>query len=307
MMTSAPPNLPQNYTLSDVENLSSTSAYYQTQAQFSTIRQQAIQQAAQALGMQAALSYESTQIDTILEAQSDVLYRIFDFNQVMYQHNVLPPVLDKANHQVNIDPQGDTIRIAGVTYRILAPVRFVTAPPTWRDYLWMSYPPPQLPYQELLPQNSQEQQLWQTNVDLGWSQGINQAVAIFNINLSTMSRDFDGMLLYKELLLQNMVSPYHLSQQHAGITGTSTNMVIDDETMQITDQPQLQLHSKFWNAAPIDTQVPVVAPTSSIPNASVENTLSHADNKTSVPAKNSATAAAASVPAGAQSTGAAGE
>lgn len=251
----APTTLPANhYSLTDLQNLSTGSAYYSTHADFSTIRQQAMQQAAQALGMQAALAYESSQIDAVLETKASLLSQIFDFNQVLYQHNVLPPVLDKASHQVNINSTGDTIRIAGTTYRILAPVRFVTAPPTWHDYLWMSYPPPELPSQVLLPTNDTERKFWQANVTLGWSEGINQAVSIFQINLARLVRDYNGMVLYKELLAQNMVSPYHLTQQQLGITGTGSNMVVDDQTMQITTQPQLQLQGKLWQAAPIDSQ-----------------------------------------------------
>jgi defect in organelle trafficking protein DotC len=266
MAVAAPTSLPTgHYTLNDLENLSGNSAYYATHADFSTIRQQAMQEAAQALGMQAALSYESKQIDQVLEGQAPLLTQIFDFNQVLYQHNVLPPVLDKARDQVNINSTGDTIRIAGVTYRILAPVRFVTAPPIWRDYIWMSYPPPELPSQVLLPQNDDERKFWQANVDMGWSQGINQAVSIYQINLAHLVRDYNGMVLYKELLAQNMVSPYHLDYKQQGITGTGDNMVIDDQTMQVTTQPQLQLQGQLWQAAPISSAAPAPAPATVVP------------------------------------------
>jgi defect-in-organelle-trafficking protein DotC len=140
MMTTGAPALPANYTVNDLENINPSSAYYSTQVAYTSIRQQAIQEAAQSLGMQAGLNQESLEINAILTSQAGALDHIFDFNQVMYQDNVLPPVLNKANNLVNINSQGDTIRIAGVTYNILAPARFVTAPPTWRDYIWMSYP-----------------------------------------------------------------------------------------------------------------------------------------------------------------------
>jgi defect-in-organelle-trafficking protein DotC len=270
MAVAASATLPAGqYTLPDLENLSTGSAYYATQTEFSSIRQQAMQQAAQALGMQAALSYESTQIDQVLDQDAPLLSRIFDFNQILYQHNVLPPVLDKANHQVNINGTGDTIRIAGTTYRILAPVRFVTAPPTWRDYIWMSYPPPQLPSTVLLPTNDAERQFWQTNVALGWDQGINQAVSIYQLNLARLVRDYNGMVLYKELLAQNMVSPYHLAYQNQGITGNGNDMIVDDQTAQITAQPQLQLHGQLWQTTPLNAQSPVVSPNVNSPaNAS---------------------------------------
>lgn len=260
---------PGQYNLSDLQALSAKSGYYATHADFSTIRQQALQEAAQALGMQAALSYESIQIDQVLDSEGVLLDKIFDFNQVLYQHNVLPPVLDRAQNEVNINDSGDTIRIAGTTYRILAPVRFVTAPPTWHDYIWMSYPPPELPDQILLPQDDTERKFWQANVALGWAEGVNQAVSIYQINLARLVRDYNGMILYKELLAQNMVSPYHLTQQEQGITGTGDNMVIDDKTMQITEQPQLQLKGKLWETAPINTGAPAPGTQGNLGNTSL--------------------------------------
>lgn len=251
----ATPDLPPNATLSDLESLSGNSAYYSGAASYTSIRDQAIQEAAQTLGTQGGLAYEAQQIDMILDQNSDPLYRVFDFNQVMYADNVLPPVLNTANNLVNINPAGDTIRIAGVTYTILSPARFVTAPPTWRDYLWLSYPNPQLPDKSLLPENSQEQTIWQQNVDQGWQQGVNQAVSIFTINLNILVQDFDGMVLYKELLIQNMVSPYAVDRTEQGITGNGQHMVIDDQTIQITTQPQLlPTSSHLWQAAPVSVQ-----------------------------------------------------
>lgn len=248
------PNLPPNYTLDDLTNLNANSGYYELHASYINIRQQALQEAAQALGMQAALNYESNAIDALLMEHSEELNRIFDFNQVMYQDNILPPVLTKADNLVNINPEGNTIRIAGTTYNIIAPVKFVTAPPTWRDYIWLAYPDPNLPDKSLLPENKQEQAFWRANVMQGWMQGINQALSIFTINLNTLSRDYNGMVLYKELLVQNRVSPYYVDHTEQGITGNGRHMVIDDRTMQITAQPQLLYKSQSWEATPVSIE-----------------------------------------------------
>ncbi len=247
------PSLPPNYTLGDLENLNNNSAYYDHQVSDTDIREQALQEAAQALGMQAGLNYESTQIDAILRNNAEKLDQIFDFNQVMYQDNVMPPVITKASNLVNINPTGDTIRIAGQTYNIITPAKFVTAPPTWRDYLWQSYPQAALPDKSVLPENSQEQAFWRVNLLQGWNQGINQAIAIFGINLNVLVRDFNGMLLYKQMLVQNKVSPYYVNRTEQGITGNAHHMVIDDQTMQITTQPQLLYQSQRWDATPVAT------------------------------------------------------
>ncbi len=274
------PSLPPNYTLGDLENLNNNSAYYDNQVQYTNIRERALREASQALGMQAALNYESTQIDAILRNNEEELDQIFDFNQVMYQDNVMPPVITKASNLVNINPTGDTIRIAGQTYNIITPAKFVTSPPTWRDYLWQSYPPASLPDKSVLPENSKEQAFWQANIVQGWDQGINQAIAIFGINLNILVRDFNGMLLYKQMLVQNKVSPYYVNRTEHGITGNAHHMVIDDQTLQITAQPELLYQSKRWGATPISTTpAPPQAPATPVATPSTPPTLEDALDK----------------------------
>lgn len=262
--------LPADYSLTDLQDLSSNSGYYSTAVSYTNIREQALQEAALALGTQGGLAYEAGQINTVVNQNAAMLDRIFDFNQVMYEDNVMPPILNTANNLVNINPAGDTIRIAGVTYTILAPARFVTVPPTWRDYIWLNYPPPDLPDKSLLPENKTEEAFWQQTIAQGWQQGLAQAMSIFTINLNLLVQSFNGMVLYKELLEQNMVSPYAVDRTEQGITGNGKHMVIDDQTLQLTTQPELLYNgSSRWQALPIAVQQPAISQSNSINQAPV--------------------------------------
>jgi hypothetical protein len=64
------------------------------------------------------------------------------------------------------------------------------------------------------------------------------------------------MLLYKELLIQNMVSPYYVKTTEQGVTGTGTQMMIDDQTLRITNQPQLLYQTQRWQAKPTELTAP---------------------------------------------------
>lgn len=234
-----------NATLEQLQNLSTDAPYYKTDLS-STIRDRAVKEAAESLGMQAGLQYESDQIDQVLKEHETQLDRIFNFSVLLYQNNVLPPVIVKASNTVHINEDGDFMRIAGQTYRIIQQVRFVTASPTWRDYLWMDYPKPEMPDRSVLPKNDEEKEMWQLGVANGWNAGINQAMTIYHINLNRLVRDFDGMVLYKTLLLKNMVSPFYVSKKYYGVTGDKNQMAIDDQSWDISTKPQLQLHSSLW-------------------------------------------------------------
>lgn len=238
--------IPAPYTLTDLQQLSSDSAYYQQAFSSENIRIQAIKEAAQSLGMQAGLAAESQVIDQSLAQHEEQLSDVYNFRRLMYKDNILPPVIVQATNTVSIGSDNDELNIGGQVYKIIQQAKFVTTPPTWRDYLWMNYPEPQLPNAVLLPHNDQEQAIWTQTLSSAWDAGEQQAMTIYHINLHRMVRDFDGMLLYKSLLLQNMVSPYYMKKTTHGVVGNGTQMVIDQQNWQITQQPQLQIHSNYW-------------------------------------------------------------
>ena len=239
--------VPTGYSLDDLQHITPKSAYYtQNPSNFGNLRLQSLEQVAEELGMQTALAMESENIDRILEVHSHQLDKVFNFRLITFNDNVLPPVITSANNTFAIDDVGQNIRIGGQTYQIQSQVRFVATPPSWRDYLWMSYPYPDYPDKSLLPKTAEENAAWAVSIKTGWDLGLKQAVSIYNINLDRLLRDFNGMLLYRKLLVQDMVSPYHVSKQNLGVTGDNHAITIDDQAWQIDIAPALQVHSQYW-------------------------------------------------------------
>lgn len=215
------------------------------------IRLNALQQAARSVGAQAGLAWRARQINRMLIANKYKLNQVFDFNQLMLEHNVLPPVLDEGHNLLNLD-NDETIRISDVEYQIVYPPRFVTAPPTWRDYIWMNYKKPEIPNFTLLPKNSKESKIWNEYVKIGWNDGVVQANEIFSANLGRLKRDFAGMILYNKLYVENMVSKPYVAEADLGVTGGGNDMKINDKVLRITAIPQLKPNSKVWK--PVVTQ-----------------------------------------------------
>lgn len=238
--------------VADLENLSTDSGYYQDESSYMNIRDKAIHQAAESLGMQAGLAKESKDIDQTLEGKGQYLDQIYNFNLLIYNNNLLPPVIVKSKNNVKISSDGNFLELGGQSYRVIKQVRFVSTPPSWRTYLIKSYPNPQLPDKVLLPRNSEERALWQNAVAKGWNEGVKQAIKIYQVDLHRLTRDFNGMVLYKTLALKHMVSPYFVKKKSLGVVGDGNHMTIDDRTLRIADKPQLQVNSKFWS--PITTK-----------------------------------------------------
>jgi len=216
-----------------------------------TLRAEGLQEIALSIGAQSGLAWRSKQLNDVLIENSANLDRAFNFNLLLLAHNVIPPVLVTGNNSLNLDDPL-TIRIADRTYQIANQARFATVPPTWRDYLWMSYNKPETPMAGFLPKTEDEKAIWRKYSALGWQQGIEQANTIYKENLARLKRDYDGMTRYRVLLAQGMVSAPFVAHTDLGVTGDSSNLRINDQVLKITALPKLQTNSRRWK--------PVVTP-----------------------------------------------
>lgn len=214
----------------------------------SKIREMAIRETALSLGAQSGLAWEAKIIDNQLIMEARTLDAIFDFNSLLLEHNILPPVLLEGRHTFNLaDTQ--TIRISDRVYKLAKQARFVSVPPTWRQYLWMDYTKPEMPHISLLPKGEKEKTLWCYYVAKGWQKGIEQADVILEESIARIKEDFAGMIMYRKLLAMNMVSAPFVSHTDLGITGDESELHIDDQVLRITALPVLNTNSNEWRAA----------------------------------------------------------
>lgn len=211
------------------------------------LRMKALQDTAMSLGAQGGLAWASEQVNANLEKDKKHLEYIFNFNGMMLSHGVLPPVLVEGDNSLNLaDP--DTIRIADKTYKIVKQARFATTPPNWRDYLWQSFAKPEVPNKVLLPKTKEESETWSKAIKVGWEKGIQQSNSIFQQSLALLKRDYQGMILYRKLLQENMISAPYVSKTNLGVTGSGDDMRVNDQVLRITQHPQLQTDTSDWRA-----------------------------------------------------------
>jgi defect-in-organelle-trafficking protein DotC len=217
-------------------------------ASMGKIREMALRETALSLGAQSGLAWRAKTIDDELVKQGRRLDAIYDFNSLILEHNILPPVLLEGRNTLNLaDTQ--TIRISDRTYKVSKQARFITTPPNWRQYLWMDYKKPDYPNVTLLPKTKEERQVWCYYIDKGWSNGIEQANIILEENIARIKEDFVGMILYRKLLAMNMVSAPFVSHTDLGVTGDGDEIHIDDRVLRITALPALNINSNEWRAA----------------------------------------------------------
>ena len=212
------------------------------------IREMALKETALSLGAQSGLAWRAKYIDDALVKQTRYLDAIYDFNALVLEHNVLPPVLLEGRNTLNLaDTQ--TIRVSDRTYKVSKQAHFITTPPDWRQYLWMDYQAPETPNITLLPTTKEEREIWCVFVEKGWENGVEQANTILEESIARIKEDFTGMILYRKLLAMNMVSPPYVSNTELGVTGDGDEIRIDDRVLRITALPALNINSNEWRAA----------------------------------------------------------
>lgn len=210
------------------------------------LRYQALREAALSTGARAGLAWRAEQINGISKRHERQLDLIYNFHAMMLDHHVLPPVLIEGRQ--NLDQTADDIlRLSDRAYTIQSQARFVTMPPTWREYLLLSYKDPDVPDTSLLPRTDSEKEVWDRYLDEGWQAGLTQADVIFTESLGRLKRDYEGMVRYRSLLAQNMVSLPYVSQVNLGITGGDSQMAINDRVLRITALPQFNTEGNEWN------------------------------------------------------------
>lgn len=228
--------------LTDLRNITrgNTQAIELTGIRFAALRDTAL-----SLGARGGLAWRAKIINARINQYIRPMERIYNFNTMMLEDNVLPPVLLEGRNTLE-QTSSDTLRIADRAYLIQSQAKFVTAAPTWRDYLTLYYDKPEVPDRSLLPKTEQERSVWDKFIQQGWQAGILQADAIFAENLGRLKRDYEGMIRYRSLLAQGIVSAPFVAKLDLGITGNANEMTVNDRVLRITVMPSFQADSDSW-------------------------------------------------------------
>ncbi len=217
------------------------------------IRKEALKEAAISFGARGALAKRTYEIRQELDIRSRYLDKVFDFRHLLISAPsgflIEPPIVTQSMNAMLIDLDGQTAAASDKIYNIIRNAQIVSAPRTWRVYLEREWgevlPPPDI----LTPENGEEREVWAENIQIGWALGLQQADEIFREDLARMESDFQGMIRYRMLLAQGMISPPYALQVDRGITGGGNEMRIGDRAVQITGVPMLVNGADSWKPA----------------------------------------------------------
>jgi defect-in-organelle-trafficking protein DotC len=219
------------------------------------IRLDAVKEAALSFGARGGLAWQTYKIGKDLEKRERYLDRVFDFSQLLIPAPsgllIEPPIVSESANAMLIDYGAQEAAVSDRIYHIIKNAQIVSTGRSWREYLqrdWGGFtvdPPPDI----LRPADAEERAAWVENVKKGWEQGVLQADEIFEEDLALLSADFQGMVRYRLLLAQGMISPPRALQVDRGVTGGGHEMRVGDRAIQITGVPELMTGSDEWKPA----------------------------------------------------------
>lgn len=217
------------------------------------IRLDAQREAALSYGARGGLAFRTYHIRKELETRASYLDKIFDFRQLLIPAPsgllIEPPIVTESINAMLIEAGGREAAVADRVYNINRNAQIVGAARTWRNYLEREWgevaPPPDI----LRPNDEEERARWIAWVQDGWEKGVAQANEIFQQDLNQLVAHYEGMVRYRMLLAQGMITPPYALQVDRGITGGGAEMRVGDRAVEITGMPELTTGTERWRPA----------------------------------------------------------
>jgi len=214
--------------LSDLLRLTGKSQQSKEKDAAIRLRDEQIRDAAMVVGVRGGFSYRARELRTLLEQRSDKLDRVFTFGPLVQYGRILAPVVELVEQVQAIDGDGTAMRETARVLRVTKPARLVTVQPTWRDWLTIMPMPVDADDTVLLPESDHDIAVWRESVRQSWAIGVKQADSVYLADLAVLTRDYEGMLRYRDLLVQGIVSPAEIGRSDLGIVREDAELRIGD-------------------------------------------------------------------------------
>lgn len=208
------------------------------------LRREAIRQAAINAGIYAGFDWRYGNIRLELEERSNWLSAVYNFDQLLIDGVLLPPVIDTATNmkrRVN-----DTVAVStGTQYVINQPGRIVVDTPTWRDFLMKEIAPaPPVP-SAALPDSDEEEEIWRNAASQGWDIGVQHAAELFDAHINLLTTTYRGMVIARRLVSEGILSAPQVAEAQRGVVREGNRLSIDDRVVRVVAPSEFE-DARYW-------------------------------------------------------------
>lgn len=212
-------------------------------------RRAAMRDAAISFGMQSGLVRRAFELAKVLDRYGRQLDRVYRFDRVLIEREgfqVLPPVVVETTQAFRRDEAGTRAATARRVLRIERPAEVVGRAPGWRSYFERSWESPRAPSAVLFPRSPEERALWREWVREGWAEGTRLAEDVFVADLDRLNRDFEGVVRWRVLEAQRMVTAPELAVTSRSVVGGGREMRVGERAIAIEAEARLNPLTDDW-------------------------------------------------------------
>ena len=212
-------------------------------------RRAAMRDAAMSFAMQSGLVRRYFELGGILERYARQLDRVYRFDRLMIAQagfTVAPPVVVETTAAFRVGERGRRAASARRVLRIALPARVVSGSPGWRGYFERAWETPRRPSAVLFPRTAEEEALWAGWIREGWTEGTRLAEDAFLADLDRLNRDFEGIVTWRILEAQRMVSAPEIAVEAHAVVGGGKEMRVKERAIRITDDARLNPLAGDW-------------------------------------------------------------
>lgn len=214
----------------------------------------AIREIGLTIGIQQGRAWRQGQINDQLNKMHDWLSTTWNFEQVMIDGMYLPPRVDEIKGHMEKQDDG-SLRVIRHGFRIASEPTLVIETPSYLNYLRQIPDEFEQPNPLGLPQRgTREVPVWEAAVEEGWAIGVKLANREFDMDMSLLRRDYDGMMRYIDLVNRGLLSAPQLHAEKRGVVisadGKSLNVGDEIVTVERTSAFQHPHHWEVLEAAP---------------------------------------------------------
>ena len=196
------------------------------------LRLKVVADAGATLAFQQGFQARYAELMAACERRARDFDRIFDFQKLILEGRVLPPVIRWTGRSVVVDSPSSATA-ADATYVIERPARIVASAPGWREWLLVDAEPFE-PDQALLPRTGEERRAWQEAVREGWTAGRVHAGDIFEAAMARLEADYRGMLRFRMLADRGLASAPVLAEGQVALSVMGRRLSLNETTIRIT-------------------------------------------------------------------------
>ena len=210
-----------------------------------SLRRDALRSAARAYGSQHGFQRRVWEINKVLEQHTATASTLFDFNRVVAHLPggngiVIPPVMAKTIDNQQLSDNASQLATSDMNLVLLRPGRLSVTTPTIFDYLVIPSQEPVIPEVSLLPNNGEEADMFSTWFNEGWQAGRHLARDEFSTRLQRLLDDYDGMMEYRRLVENGIMTRMVLTKSDFGTTVLDDTMRIGDKVVQVESEAEFR-------------------------------------------------------------------